>query len=142
MMSLFSDKVITISKSDILKEGFLKKESRFRKVWRERWVVLTTSFVYTFENKDVYRNPTETIDVKKIKTVKTDETKSGFFFVSHNWINFSIIQKIITEDDVFYFEAKSFEEKESWIGAVGKAMVKTGNSGVFMGNYQEFRLNK
>ena len=39
-----------------------------------------------------------------------------------------MIQKIITEDDTFYFEAKSFEEKEGWIGAVGKAMVKTGNS--------------
>ena len=30
-------------------------------------------------------------------------------------------------------EAKSFEEKEGWIGAIGKAMVKTGNN-VFMGN--------
>ena len=84
MFSFFKDKNITINQSDKLKEGFLKKESRIRKVWRERWVVLTTSFVYTFENKGIYRNPTETIDVKKIKTVKTDETKNGFFFVSHN----------------------------------------------------------
>ena len=84
MFGFFKDKNITINQSDKLKEGFLKKESRIRKVWRERWVVLTTSFVYTFENKGIYRNPTETIDVKKIKTVKTDETKNGFFFVSHN----------------------------------------------------------
>ena len=84
MFSFFKDKNITINQSDKLKEGFLKKESRIRKVWRERWVVLTTSYVYTFENKDIYRNPTETIEVKKIKTVKTDETKNGFFFVSHN----------------------------------------------------------
>ena len=134
MKNFFSNKIITIDPSEKLKEGFLKKESRFRKVWRDRWVVLTTSFVYTFENEKAYRNPTETIDVKKIKTVKTDDTKNGFFFVSHNQINFLIIQKIITEDDVFYFEAKSFEEKEGWIGAVGKAMVKTGNS-VIGGNY-------
>ena len=33
----------------------------------------------------------------------------------------------------FFFEAKTFEEKEAWIGAIGKAMVKTGNT-VFMGN--------
>ena len=84
MFNLFSNKVITINQGEKLKEGFLKKESRFRKVWRERWVVLTTSFVYTFENEKAYRNPTETIDVKKIKTVKTDDTKNGFFFVSHN----------------------------------------------------------
>ena len=50
------------------------------------------------------------------------------FFLYVIIINFLIIQKIITEDDTFYFEAKSFEEKEGWIGAVGKAMVKTGNS--------------
>ena len=138
MFNLFSNKIITINQGEKLKEGFLKKESRFRKVWRDRWVVLTTSFVYTFENQGIYKNPTETIDVKKIKTVKTDEAqKNGFFFVSQILYNLFIfiIQKIITEDNVFYFEAKSFEEKESWIGAVGKAMVKTTNSNVFMGNY-------
>jgi len=86
MKNLFSDKIITINSEEKLKEGFLKKESRFRKVWRDRWVVLTTSFVYTFENQGIYKNPTESIDVKKIKTVKTDETqKNGFFFVSQKY---------------------------------------------------------
>ena len=42
---------------------------------------------------------------------------------------------MITEDNVFFFEAKTFEEKESWIGAVGKAMMKSGKPSVFMGNY-------
>ena len=84
MFNFFSNKVITINSSEKLKEGFLKKESRIRKVWRERWVVLTISYIYTFENKDIYRNPTEEIEVKKIKTVKTDESRSGFNFVSVN----------------------------------------------------------
>ena len=30
-------------------------------------------------------------------------------------------------DESFYFEAKSFEDKESWIGAIGKAMIKGSN---------------
>ena len=51
MMNLFSNKIISINSNEKLKEGFLKKESRFRKVWRDRWVVLTTSFIYTFENE-------------------------------------------------------------------------------------------
>ena len=84
MFNFFSNKVITINSSEKLKEGFLKKESRIIKVWRERWVVLTISYIYTFENKDIYRNPTEEIEVKKIKTVKTDESRSGFNFVSVN----------------------------------------------------------
>ena len=81
-MNLFSNKEITINQNEKLKEGFLKKESRFRKVWRERWVVLTTSFIYTFEQQGIYRNPTETIDIKKIKTIKSDEANKETNFVS------------------------------------------------------------
>ena len=116
-----------------LKEGLLKKESRYRKIWRDRWVVLTEANIYTFENKGIYKNPTEVIDVKTIKTVKTDETKKGFNFVRKYFIYFSGEQKVITDSITFFFEARTFEEKEAWIGAIGKAMVKTGNS-VFMGN--------
>ncbi len=133
MFNFFNNKVITINSSEKLKEGFLKKESRIRKVWRDRWVVLTTTYIYTFENQGIYRNPTEEIEVKKIKTVKTDEGKNGFNFVSFNKFLISYKQKIITEDTIFYFEAKTFEEKESWIGAIGKAMVKIGNNTI-MGN--------
>ena len=81
MFGLFGNKETTMDNSNKLKEGMLKKESRHRKVWRERWVVLTETKLYTFENQGVYRNPTEAIDVKTIKTVKTDETKQGFNFV-------------------------------------------------------------
>ena len=86
MFNFFSNKVITINPGEKVKEGFSKKESRIRKVWRDRWVVLTTSYIYTFENQGLYKNPTETIDVKKIKTVKTDESKQGSNFVSINII--------------------------------------------------------
>ena len=92
MFNFFSNKVITINSNDKLKEGFLKKESRIRKVWRDRWVVLTTSYIYTFETQGIYKNPTEEIEVKKIKTVKTDETKSGFNFVSFNNLNFIFLK--------------------------------------------------
>ena len=82
MFNFFADKIITINSNEKLKEGYLKKESRYRKVWRDRWVVLTSLYIYTFESPGIYKNPTETIDVKKIKTVKTDDTRSGFNFVS------------------------------------------------------------
>ena len=84
MFNFLGNKIITINPSEKVKEGFLKKESRYRKVWKDRWVVLTTSQIYTFENQYSYKNPTETIDVKKIKTVKTDEMRKEVFFVSIN----------------------------------------------------------
>ena len=78
--------------SNKLKEGLLKKESRHRKVWRERWTVLTEAKLYTFVNQGVYSNPTEVIDVKTIKTVKTDESRKGFNFVrKNNIINFFLL---------------------------------------------------
>ena len=83
-MNFFSTKVINIPPEEKIKEGSLKKESRFRKVWRERWVVLTVKYIYTFEQPRIYQNPTETIDIRNVKTVKTDETKTGFCFVSNN----------------------------------------------------------
>ena len=84
MFNFLGNKIITINPSEKVKEGFLKKESRYRQVWKDRWVVLTTSYIYTFENQYSYKNPTETIDVKKIKTVKTDEMRKEVFFVSIN----------------------------------------------------------
>ena len=42
---------------------------------------------------------------------------------------------MLLKDNVFFFEAKTFEDKESWIGAIGKAMVRSTNSGVITGNY-------
>ena len=81
-MNFFRNKIITINPDEKIKEGFLKKQSRFRKVWRERWVVLTTSFIYTFEKREVYKNPDETIDIKKIKIIKTDEANKETNFVS------------------------------------------------------------
>ena len=86
-MNFFSPKLINIPSNEKLKEGTLKKESRFRKVWRERWVVLTTKNLYTFERPRIYQNPTETIDVHNIKTVKTDETKQGNYFVKYYFFN-------------------------------------------------------
>ena len=80
-MSFFSSKVINIDPKEKIKEGFLKKESRYRKVWRERWVVLTTKFIYTFEKANKYVNPTETIDINNVITVKTDPLKNGNVFV-------------------------------------------------------------
>ena len=35
-------------------------------------------------------------------------------------------------DHAFVFQAKRFEEKEGWIGAIGKAMIKTAKSSVFI----------
>lgn len=53
-MIFFNPKIINIPQEEKIKEGTLNKESRYRKVWRERWVVLTINYIYTFEQQRVY----------------------------------------------------------------------------------------
>ena len=36
------------------------------------------------------------------------------------------------QEELFIFKVNSFEEKESWIGAIGKAMIKGSKSNVFI----------
>lgn len=78
----FGSNDINIKDTDIIKEGFLNKESRLRKVWRQRWTVLTNEFLFTFEKESTYENPTEIISVSTIKTVRSDDNPLSFIFVS------------------------------------------------------------
>ena len=105
-----------ISPEDIEKEGWLFKESRFWKTWRKRWWVLTKKWLITFENED-WRNeskPTEQLYMGKWKTVKSidDEVNKNNAF------------KVDIEGTVFRFYTDTYADKEAWIGALGRAMIK------------------
>jgi hypothetical protein len=85
MFEIFSKK-IDLKPEDIRKEGSLSKLSRHRKVWREysfliirRWCVVTVDFLYTFKEEKQYKNPTEQLEIKKFKTIKSDETDNSSF---------------------------------------------------------------
>ena len=41
-------------------------------------------------------------------------------------------------DDLFLFQADTFEEKEGWIGAIGKALIKN-SKGITMDNQEIFK---
>ena len=56
--------------------------------------------------------------------LKMDFVLQVIFYIIYNLL---LKQKIDMGDECFYFEAKSFEEKEGWIGAIGKAMIKGSN---------------
>ena len=70
---MFNSKVITIQSNDKIKEGWLQKESRYRKVWRDRWCVLTSEFFYTFANEKQYIDPTEQIENNILKLQQQKE---------------------------------------------------------------------
>ena len=77
------NKAITISSDDIIKEGYLFKQSRYLKKWRNRWVVLKPDYLYTFKVKGVYSNPTEQIEKESIILINADNNESEMIFVSY-----------------------------------------------------------
>lgn len=54
------------------------------KMLYRRWCVLTPLYFCSFEEERIYTKATEIIEIDKIRTVKTDEVKSGFFFVNNH----------------------------------------------------------
>ena len=44
----------------------------------------------------------------------------------------SSILKVDSTERTFFFKAKSFEEKQSWIGSIGKIMVKSSKKNIYI----------
>eukprot|EP01017_Pseudomicrothorax_dubius_P025667 TRINITY_DN2797_c0_g2_i2.p1 TRINITY_DN2797_c0_g2~~TRINITY_DN2797_c0_g2_i2.p1 ORF type:complete len:119 (-),score=25.97 TRINITY_DN2797_c0_g2_i2:121-477(-) len=99
---------------NVIKEGYLTKQSKFWKTWRQRWFVLTPTSLYSFKEEKNYKDPTEVIPLKDCSTVKSAEDE----------VNKQYAFRIDCKDRTFYLTAASSSEKEGWIGAIGKAMVK------------------
>lgn len=99
----------------VLKEGWVEKRSRFVKEWRKRWMVLTPRFLFTFKTQQEYgKSPTEKLRLQECRSVKSaeEELKKDFTF------------RIDANDRSFYFTALDLSDKETWIGSIGKAMVR------------------
>eukprot|EP00347_Sterkiella_histriomuscorum_P021365 403334236 len=103
-----------VTAADIQKEGYLYKQSRFIKEWRKRWFVLTKSHILSFKDERVYKNPTEVILISSCSTVKSVEEE----------INKPNAFKLEVNGRTYYMQAENYADKESWIGALGKAMIK------------------
>ena len=99
-----------------MKQGWLEKQSRYLKTWRKRYVILMKTHMLTFKDASGdYTAPTEIIPINECCTVKSADDE----------LNLKNTFKILVKDNTFYFLAPDNSEKESWIGGLGKAMIKT-----------------
>ena len=84
------------------------------KQWKRRYVVLTKENLLTFKDQNL-SNPTEVINMDTCCTVKSSDEE----------INKQYSFKLeVQGGTIFYMYASDYSEKESWIGALGKAMIK------------------
>ena len=75
--------IINISENDICKEGMLQVEDKSGN-FKDIWMVITPKNIYIFKYKNNYKNPLDDIDVKDVKTAKTNQKySSSYCFVRH-----------------------------------------------------------
>jgi len=78
-----------VRKIDILKEGWVYKQSRQIKQWKERWLVITKSHALTYKKPNEYNDtePTEVIALSSLMGCGIDEEvkyKGSSSFVMEN----------------------------------------------------------
>jgi len=95
------------------KEGYLEKQSRHLRRWKQRWFVLQDATLYSFKQERVYDNPTEIIDLRVFSSVKSSE----------DYTNRAHSFDVYSTDMVFSMVAGSEQDKEDWIRAIGRAIV-------------------
>lgn len=93
-------------------EGFLTKQSAWLKDWRRRYFILKGSKL--FFSKTESSTPHGMIDLASCMTVKSAEYKAH----KRNALEVS------TPDTTFLMYADSEKEKDDWIGAIGRAIVR------------------
>ena len=71
-----------VKPEDVIKEGYLFKQSRYLKDWRKyavpltflrRWFVLTKTHILSYKDEKIYKNPTEVVPMNTCCTVKSVE---------------------------------------------------------------------
>ena len=106
-----------VREQDVVLRGTLKKQSRWLRQWRPRWTVLTRQFLvtYMFEGEETQgRTPTEFLALRDCQTVRSAEDDVGQMHAF----------RVDGPERTFFLVADTKEEKEKWIGAIGKAMIR------------------
>jgi hypothetical protein len=96
--------------------GYLWKRSMWLKDWRSRYFVLKGSMLYF--SKTPSDAPHGIVDLKDCITVKSaeDTTRKAHSF------------ELQTPETTYYMYAASDKDKDDWIGAMGRAIVRYSNA--------------
>jgi len=97
---------------DVQKEGWMYKKSKFLKKWRMRWFVLTSTYLYSYQQEKNYSRPTEQISLRTIRNISEQTLEAGFYTIQ-------IRQK---DGVIFHLKTNVEEEKDSWIREIQKCL--------------------
>ena len=62
---------------DVIRDGYVRKESQYLRISRKRWMVLTPQYLYSYKSKKALNSqcPTEVIDLTIYNKIKHDNKK-------------------------------------------------------------------
>jgi hypothetical protein len=102
------------------RSGWLMKQGEYIKTWRRRWFVLKQGKIFWFKSDIVDPDsvPRGVIEVNKCLSIKGAE----------DVLNKPHAFELSTTEDSMFFIAETVKEKEDWINAVGKAIVRHSKS--------------
>jgi hypothetical protein len=105
-----------IRDQDIIKQGYLLKQSKYLRQWKQRWIVLSNQYLCSYESQGGHMGsaPTEYLLLKDCTTVRSADEETG----RENSF------KVESSERTFYLVAASLEEKEAWIGVIGRQMIR------------------
>ena len=95
-------------------EGWVVKQSRTLKRWRKRWLVLSTLSACTYRHERVFKNPTERIPIDDFRSITSVEDVPTHPYVF----------RLDTPRRSFLFSVESKEDRNTWIGAIGRAIAR------------------
>lgn len=94
--------------SNVLKAGFLKKRSKYLHLWKTRFCILTTKFLFAFTGIEKDTDCTMTLELEKCKDCwNTDEDlgKQNSFSIKSTNMD-------------YYFMAENEKEQNEWISLI------------------------
>mmetsp|Transcript_93248 Transcript_93248/g.145461 ORF Transcript_93248/g.145461 Transcript_93248/m.145461 type:complete len:196 (-) Transcript_93248:46-633(-) len=118
---------VIVDSDDVLKEGYLIKESKHLKSWRRRWCVLTPTCLCTFPTE---RLPSFNVNRWCVTSNAGRDQPSEYLLLAH-CLSVSCANDETDEENCFYvnspdraffLQAPSADEKQAWIEAICKAL--------------------
>jgi len=97
-------------------QGYLIKQSTWMKEWRKRYFILKGSKLFFAKDNSI--SPHGMIDLSTCQTVKSAEQKAGKKYAF----------EVSTPDTTYLMVAESDKDKDDWIGAIGRAIVKASST--------------
>ena len=106
---------MAVEVGEILKEGWLEKESAVIRAYRKRWMVLMPDRLYSFKGEMQYTDPTEEMDLRQCDTVKSadDLTNRPFSFT------------VQVPERNYFLAAMSDADRNEWVAAIGRATTES-----------------